>query len=185
MEVDTALALAHEADIDGNIELVALAPSDLLAAQTNLVNWCDEKVKSIHREAADLRENLQIAKDNKWRTNGLSAALARAEKRVPFYEKIKAAVGAGYLIVPNFPVDIFAMRVSKAAPKSQSAEPGSWGAPAIEVKPELHAITGISRSSLCDRRRELRLMGLIEKDEDRTRPNPQSGVHNALWRLKA
>lgn len=50
---------------------------------------------------------------------------------------------------------------------------------------ELHAITGISRSSLCGRRRELRLLGLIEKDEHRTRPNPQSGVHNALWRLKA
>lgn len=136
MEVDTALALASEADSEGNIELVALAPSDLLAAQTNLVMWCDQKVKDIRHEADDLRENLKIAKENKWRTNGLASALNRAEKRIPFYEKIKAAVGAGYLVVPNFPVDVFAMRVSKTAPKRESREPGPWSTPVIEVAPE-------------------------------------------------
>jgi hypothetical protein len=135
MQIETALAVAHEAEAGENIELVALAPSDLLAAQTNLVNWCDGKVKAIRAEVKDLRENLRIAKESKWRTNGLASALSRAEKRIPFYEKIKMAVAAGYLIVPNFPVDVFAMRVSKAAPKSQSTEPG-WGSASIAVEAE-------------------------------------------------
>lgn len=136
MEMDTALAVAAEAEAGANIELVALAPSDLLAAQTNLVMWCDGKVTAIRREADDLRENLKIAKDNKWRTNGLASALSRTEKRIPFYEKIKAAVAAGYLIVPNFPVDVFAVRVSKAAPKHETREPGQYSTPTIEVSPE-------------------------------------------------
>lgn len=135
MELDTALAVAHEAEAGADMELIALAPSDLLAAQTNLVMWCDGKVTAIRREAVDLRENLKIAKDNKWRTNGLSSALARTEKRIPFYEKIKAAVAAGYLIVPNFPVDIFAVRVKRDAPRTQTTRPG-WGTPSIEVSPE-------------------------------------------------
>lgn len=138
MEMDTALALAsQEAHVENNIELVALAPSDLLAAQTNLVNWCDHKTQALHLEAAEARENLRIAKDNKWRTTGLQNAATRAEKRIVFYEKIKAAVAAGYLIVPNFPVDLFAMRVSKATPKEEVREPGSWGTPSIPVTPEL------------------------------------------------
>jgi len=136
MQVETALAVAAEADGHGNMELVALSPSDLLAAQTNLVNWCDGKVKSIRAELADLRANLRIAKENKWRTATLQSAVNRTEKRIPFYEKIKAAVAAGYLIVPNFPVDIFAVRVSRDAPKRTSIEPGNWGTPRIAVQPE-------------------------------------------------
>lgn len=136
MNLDTALAVAAEAEDGADIELVALAPSDLLAAQTNLVMWCDGKVTAIRREADDLRENLKIAKENKWRTTGLQSALSRTEKRIPFYEKIKAAVAAGYLIVPNFPVDIFAMRVSKSAPKHEVRE-GGWRAPEIPVNPEM------------------------------------------------
>lgn len=137
MEVETALAVA-EAEHGGpeDIELVALSPSDLLASQTNLVNWCDTKVKSIRAAVEDLRDNLRIAKENKWRTNGLASAMNREEKRIPFYEKIKLAVAAGYLIVPNFPVDVFAQRVSRNAPKEESREPGNWGTPVIEVKPE-------------------------------------------------
>lgn len=136
MNVDTALAVAVEAEVP-NLELVALAPSDLLAAQTNLVNWCDQKVTSIRAEVADLRENIRIAKENKWRTATLQSILNRTEKRIPYYEKIKLAVAAGYLIVPNFPVNIFAARVKRAAPKDESREPGSWGTPSISVDPEL------------------------------------------------
>jgi len=127
MELDTALAVARESDGDvPQMELVALAPSDLLAAQTNLVNWCDAKTRSLHTEIADLRENLRIAKESKWRTAGLQSALNRAKRRVMFYDKIKAAVAAGYLIVPNFPVDVFAVRVSRDAPKGLSRT-STWG----------------------------------------------------------
>lgn len=114
MDMDTALAVA-EAEQSGpdDLELVALSPGDLLAAQVSLVTWCDGKVTSIHAELTDLRENLRIAKESKWRWQGYATSISRAEKRVLFYEKIKAAVGAGYLIVPNFPVDLLAVRVSR------------------------------------------------------------------------
>lgn len=134
MNMDTALAVAAEAEAGADIELVALAPSDLLAAQTNLVLWCDGKVTAIRRELKDLRENLKIAKDNKWRTSGLASAAMRSEKRIGFYEKIKLAVAAGYLIVPNFPVDIFAVRTTRAKPAHTTSEYASSSA--FNAKPQ-------------------------------------------------
>lgn len=115
MELDTALALANPTVPD--MELIALAPADLLAAQTDLVNWCQAKTTALHDEVAELRENVRIAKASKWRVTGLQNALKRAERRVTYYDKIKAAVEAGYLIVPNFPVDVFAVRVSRERPR--------------------------------------------------------------------
>lgn len=135
MQLETALAVANEPPVEQNLELVALAPSDLLAAQTNLINWCDGKVAAIRQELADFRENLRIAKENKWRTGTLTTAVNRTEKRITFYEKIKAAVAAGYLIVPNFPVDVFAVRVKREKPRSASTT-RTWN-PRIDATAEL------------------------------------------------
>jgi hypothetical protein len=136
MEMDTALAVA-EAEQSGvdDIELVALSPSDLLAAQTNLVNWCDGKVRTIRTELDDLRDNLRIAKESKWRWQGYASAISRAEKRILFYEKIKAAVGAGYLIVPNFPVDLLAVRVKRSKQREVVSDYQSGAA--FDAKAEL------------------------------------------------
>jgi hypothetical protein len=49
------------------------------------------------------------------------AAINRTTKRVLYYEKIKAAVEAGYLIVPNFPIDVFAVRVKRAKQREATA----------------------------------------------------------------
>jgi hypothetical protein len=129
MEVETALAVAAEADGPDNMELVALAPSDLLAAQTNLVNWCDQKVNSIRAEAADLRENLRIAKENKWRTATLQNLLNRTEKRIPYYEKIKLAVAAGYLIVPELPGEHLRRARAATGAEGRVARGAQWGTP--------------------------------------------------------
>lgn len=93
MELDTALAVAEqEAAGEQNMELAALSPSELLAAHTHLVTWCDTKVKAVRAELNEYRENLSIAKKNGWRTSGLTRAVATAEKRIAYYEKIKIAL---------------------------------------------------------------------------------------------
>lgn len=93
--------------------------AEMARAQVNLIRWADAKIAECRAEADELTENLEAAKKHKWRTSGLASARSRANKRVGFYEKVKAALEAGYIIVPNFPVQVFAVRVVRD-PKSQT-----------------------------------------------------------------
>lgn len=96
--------------------LVALSPSDMPAAQTALVAWCDRKIEQVQGIVADLKHNFAIATKNRWSPrHTLAKAITREEQRIAFYGKIKAAVEAGYLIIPNFPVDAFAVRVREGS----------------------------------------------------------------------
>lgn len=85
-------------------------------AQTQLISWCEQKIAAMKHDAAELAENLSIALRNKWKSSTLKRHADLATKRVTFYEKIKAALEAGYCIVPNFPVTLFAIRTDKTKP---------------------------------------------------------------------
>ena len=50
------------------------------------------------------------------------------------YEKLKAAVEAGYVIVPNFPIDVFAVRVQRAKQPEKTSD-SRWGG--FNARPEL------------------------------------------------
>lgn len=105
-----------------DLSLVALTPSDMAPVQKELGDWCDRKIAGIQTELDELRDNLRVATESKWRTSGLQAAVRRTEKRIHYYQKIQAAVGEGYLVVPNFPVDLIAVRVKRAKQKSKSSD---------------------------------------------------------------
>jgi hypothetical protein len=112
------------------LEVSATTPLEMSQAQDSLIAWCGQKIEAMKREASELAENLAIAIKNKWKTDILRRHSALASKRVTFYEKIKAALEAGYCIVPNFPIDLFAIRTDRKKPKSKwyfgSYEGGSW-----------------------------------------------------------
>ncbi len=97
--------------------LVALTPAEMPLAQAKLRDWCVTKVKSVNAELSDLKDSLLVAKSNQWQTQSLGRAVKKAEKRVTYYQKIQAAVEAGYLIVPNFDVEVMAVRVGREKPK--------------------------------------------------------------------
>jgi hypothetical protein len=81
-----------------------------------MVGWAKAKVQEIYLEVAELQVEYDYAKKNKWRTSGLKNALNRTKKRHEFYEKVKLALEAGYALVPNFPVDVFAIRTCQESP---------------------------------------------------------------------
>lgn len=95
-----------------DLNLVAFSPGELASAQDQLRQWCEAMVKQLQTEQRDLRQNLNIAKRNKWRHSGFADAVRRTQKRVEFYAKIKVAIEAGYLIVPDFDVNVFAIRTA-------------------------------------------------------------------------
>jgi hypothetical protein len=118
-----------------DLTLVALTPADMVPAQQELLDWCDRKVAAVKAEQADLETNLELATAHGWKHASVVATLNRTAKRVLYYEKIKAAVEAGYLIVPNFPIDVFAVRVQRRKQPQTKAEYQS--SPYFDAKAEL------------------------------------------------
>jgi hypothetical protein len=105
-----------------DLTLVALSPSDMTTTQAELATWCDQKVSAVQRELNDLETNLELATEHGWKRETVIATINRTKKRVLYYEKMKAAVEAGYLIVPNFPIDVFAVRVQRAKQRQATAQ---------------------------------------------------------------
>jgi hypothetical protein len=97
--------------------VVARDPASMMAAQGRLIAWAHAKLEDARTELTEFAENLDTAKVRKWKTSMLEKAVKRAGSRVTFYEKIKAALEAGYVIIPNMPVDVFAVRTTKAMPR--------------------------------------------------------------------
>src|SRR3990167_1438431 len=102
--------------------LIAKSPSEMEEAQKNLLNWVSEKIIVMSADLRDAKQNLALAKENKWRTVGWYARVVKAHDQVGFYEKIKAAVQAGYYIVPPFPVNLIAIRTDRETPVRYQAE---------------------------------------------------------------
>lgn len=102
-----------------DIELFATTADQIQPAQTHLIAWCEGQIKEVLEEQKECEENLQIAIKSKWRTVGLRSLLNRISRRITFYEKVRDAVKMGFIIVPDFPVDVFAVRTTKSQPRHQ------------------------------------------------------------------
>lgn len=118
-----------------DLSLVALSPAEMPTAQAALVDWCGHKRAELTRELEDLHEHLLIATGNGWKLHGLQSAITRTEKRLVYYDKVKDAVEAGYLLIPNLPVTVLAVRVTRTKPPHASAD---WEtSAAFNTRPEL------------------------------------------------
>jgi hypothetical protein len=158
MTADVAVQDAPVADdVTGDLQLIAMNPADMQVAQGSLVKWFESKIAILKRDVSDLETNLQIAADHGWKTETFDRQLRHATGRVEFYEKCKAAAEAGYCIVPNFPVDVFAIRTNRRIPRKEESD-YRWGekkqsseAPAMgeghytDSLPVIHQRTGPGR----------------------------------------
>lgn len=121
-----------------DLTLVALSPADMARSQAELSAWCDRKLEAVKRELNDLEVNCELATEHGWKYQSVANSINRTQQRILYYEKIKAAVEAGYLMVPNFPIDVFAVRVQRAKPRETS---GSYrSSPAFDAKAEPLAV---------------------------------------------
>ena len=97
--------------------VIANSPKDMEAGQRSLILWAARKIQMVKNELTDAQAQLKEAVDHKWKTTGWRSQVLKLEKRAEFYRKIKAALEAGYYIVPPFPVDVFAIRTKATSPK--------------------------------------------------------------------
>lgn len=121
MSTDVALKKSSIA----NVHVVAGTPAEMEQAQGDLVAWANSKVEEERSELADAEDNLAIAERSKWRKEPWKRRVAQHKKRLTFYEKVKAALEAGYYIVPPFPVQIFAIRTKAKKPRHEESA-RSW-----------------------------------------------------------
>lgn len=112
------------------VHLVARDREGMIAAQADLTNWLKHKIESLNAEAKELRDAVAVAKQNNWKSGTLEGQLTKALKHHRFYTKTLLAVEAGLTIIPNFPIDVFAIRVTKEKPTPQYAE-GTWSHPSV------------------------------------------------------
>lgn len=99
------------------VHLVARNPVEMQQAQTGLISWLTAKIEEIGAEMSEYQESLAQALKNKWSSKGLRKAINSAFYRQEFYQKTLDAVRAGYTIIPEFPIDVFAIRVNRDKPE--------------------------------------------------------------------
>lgn len=100
----------------GDMVVVAEHPGQLQAAQQALVDWFSNKVRSLNGELTDAMKSLSDARINGWSVKPFQTVCNKLEKEVAYYKKCKAAACEGYCIVPDFPVDIVAVRTDREFP---------------------------------------------------------------------
>jgi hypothetical protein len=100
------------------LEVSAETPEEMTLAQNSLIAWCKNKIAELQAQTAELTEALNHAKKQKWKTATLLKHANLSARRVIYYDKMLAALEHGFIIVPNFPVTIFAIRTTKKGPKN-------------------------------------------------------------------
>jgi hypothetical protein len=103
-------------EIPSDFTVVARDPAGMIAAQRSLIEWCDRKIAveaELKREAEQEAATVEAAgfSPKAWRRRVYISG-----RRIAFYEKIKAALAAGYYIVPPFPMELFAVRTNRSEP---------------------------------------------------------------------
>jgi predicted transcriptional regulator len=101
---------------EDSVHLIARNPNEMALARTNMEQWLRHKIAACEREENELFAALEKAMSAGWDADTLKRHSALAEKRTRFYRKALIAVEAGYTLVPNFPIDVFAMRVKRSSP---------------------------------------------------------------------
>jgi hypothetical protein len=104
-------------------QIIALSPTDLAPAQQSLVAWFEQRIEFWIAQRAEAQECYDHTQSYEWKGAPFKRLMKKADRRIGFYRKVKAAVEAGYLIVPNFPLEIFAIRTHA---KKGRMEEKSW-----------------------------------------------------------
>lgn len=99
-----------------DIMVFARTPDEMAKAQEALIAWADRKVAQKKEELKTAEKNFIEAREAKIRTAPWRTQMRKYEKEVTFYTKIREALGAGYFIVPDFPIDIIGVRTTATEP---------------------------------------------------------------------
>lgn len=116
MDITQQSEIIHPASMMHDVALTATLPGEMIEAQDQLIAWCENKIAVEKADAEELRLATDHAKKCKWKYSTLQSNYYKAVRRVEYYEKIKLSLEAGFYIVPNFPIQMFAIRTKSKRP---------------------------------------------------------------------
>ena len=99
-----------------NMVVLGRDKEEIAEGQGQLLQWFEAKVLELKGTVSDAEGNLATAEKNTWKLDPFKRQLRKARKELIFFEKGTEAIRAGYWLVPNFPLEIFAVRTSKKNP---------------------------------------------------------------------
>lgn len=102
--------IVHDAPQIPETHLTALNPAEMQAAQGDLRAHLEQKLTIIERGIVEANAALNEARRNGWATASLTSARNSLVDDETYYNKILAAVEAGHTIIPDFPIEVFAVR---------------------------------------------------------------------------
>jgi len=127
--------LAPLPPVSDDIVVLARDPAEMENAQQGLIEWMGRKVASLQVELAEAEENLATAKRMKTRTQGWQRVVRVTRNRVLYYEKAKTALEEGYCIIPDFPVELIAVKTNRKGPPRKWHRGGSHIVPDVDSQP--------------------------------------------------
>jgi len=144
VQPETDLALVPQ------FHAVAVNATEMAACKTGIKNWLELKVRSIEQEIEQIQATLDAAIRNKWKSSTFKNQLQKVKQKHLYYGKLLSACNAGYTVIPNMPVDIFAIRVNKSSPSwaydsGQSNYGYSQAAPMVSDEDEQRLPVGDGR----------------------------------------
>ena len=117
--MSSELAVQQETDLAlvPQFHAVAVNATEMKNAAAGIKKWLEAKLLSIDAEIVQLQDTLDAAIRHKWKSSGFKSQLQREKQKQMYYQKLLAAVHAGFTIVPNLDVSVFAIRVKRESPK--------------------------------------------------------------------
>lgn len=92
---------------------------EMIAGQTEMVGWVQSQIQEANIALDEAIQNVDIAARSGWGLDKWNAAERKVRKKVEYYAKILAALQSGYVIIPDFPIDVFAIRTKRSFPVAQ------------------------------------------------------------------
>src|SRR5690606_23285377 len=113
MEEITPVAPAQDAPSEPIKAVMAFNPTQMAEAQATTISWIQAKLASAQQDVEAAEDTLSTLRTYGLRTDTATRQLDKAARRVKFYDKVQAALNAGYYITPPFNMQLFAVRTDR------------------------------------------------------------------------
>lgn len=131
--------MSNELIVAPPTSIVANTSEELAGMNAPVLEWAERKLALCITERNELVTARDEAKERKWKVTALAKAAASAIARVTFYEKVRDALAAGYMLFPPVPnADCIAIRVHEDVTHGHTTfeqESGDWNTSPPRVNP--------------------------------------------------
>lgn len=93
--------------------IIAVNPQQMQEAQATTIGWIGAKLADAERDLASAQEAFESLNRAGLRTKPAETLISKANRRIKFYDKVKAALEAGYYVIPPFNIQLFAVRTNR------------------------------------------------------------------------